>query len=233
MKKSNIKSRNQKETNERFVKLTDLFDHIKTQRTIENLSSIMTSSVDSENRKINRSHSKRNFESTSKIKRIKNTKTNSFRINENSKNLYLKYSMSSGSFDKMKAFEKPLLKQIKPKTHRKFMVERKQINLQSNSRDNSAKRQPSLTKTKPKNITLPEFKTDSRNLGITNPISRNLKSQQILKRNKSGVNILMKKRLANRTITDHGQNTSSHKSINQSGTSKFCFKICLSCKLSI
>lgn len=233
LKKTHIKSRNQKEINEKFVKLTDLFDQIKTQRTIENLSSIMTSSVDSERRQINRSHSKRNFESTSKIKRIKNTKTNSFKFNENSKHLYLKYSMSSGSFDKMKAFEKPLLKQLKPKTHRRFMVERKQINLQSSSRDNSAKRLPSLTKTKPKTITLPEFKSDSRNVGITNPVSRNLKSQQILKRTKSGVNILMKKRLGNRTITDHGQNTSSHKSINQSGTSKLYFKICLSCKLSI
>lgn len=51
--------------------------------------------------------------------------------------------MSSGSFNKIKTFESSCLKQPKTKNSRKFIIERKQINLQSNSREPSKTREKS------------------------------------------------------------------------------------------
>jgi hypothetical protein len=224
VRKTHIQSRNQ---TEKYTKLADLFGRVKGQGSTENLSSILTSSIDSKKRLTERSYSRRNFNSTSR-RGIKNTKTTTLKSFENVKNLYMKYSMSSGSLNKMKTYENPLFKENKIKRHRKFMVERKQINLQSKSRDNSLKRLQALSKAKPitktKTITLPEFKMGSRNLIACNNKSQILKTSQNLNRSKSGLTVLMKKRIRLTHIGDYSQNTSSHKSINQSGTSKLYHK---------
>jgi len=72
----------------------------------------------------------------------------SFKNLENSANLYLGHSMTSGSFNKMKAFEKPLLKQNRNKYNHKFLVERKQINLQSSKKEKSNTQREKLIKSR-------------------------------------------------------------------------------------
>ena len=60
----------------------------------------------------------------------------------------MKHSMSSGSFSKINVFESSWLKQSRVKNSRKFLIERKQINLQSNSREASKSREKSKTDSK-------------------------------------------------------------------------------------
>mmetsp|Transcript_4275 Transcript_4275/g.3586 ORF Transcript_4275/g.3586 Transcript_4275/m.3586 type:complete len:221 (-) Transcript_4275:46-708(-) len=110
--------------------------------------------------------------------------------------------MSSGSFNKMKAFEKPLLKNNRSKYNHKFLVERKQINLQSSKpRKLSKSKQPSL------NTSRDEVKDV---FSIKN--SRNPKP--VLRRTRTGLPAMFKN-----TFITRNSNL-NHKSINQSGTSK-------------
>lgn len=105
-KKKALKSRNQ--GIEKYTKLTELLSQIKTHRNKINLGGINESSLNS-SRNLNGSKKHLRYESRSnkkkKLKKLKYTKRF-----ENSPNLYLKHSMSSGNFNKMSAFEKPLLK---------------------------------------------------------------------------------------------------------------------------
>jgi hypothetical protein len=139
-KNSNIKSRNENQVFGNVVKVSDLFDMLKSQRSYNNLSGMLTSSIDSLTQEYLNSSKKYDFKVSKTKKRLKTNKTKSVRNSNNfMKSSYLKHSMSSGSFNKMKAFEKPLLKQSRSKYGRKFMIERKQINLHSNSRESSVK----------------------------------------------------------------------------------------------
>jgi len=91
--------------------------------------------------------------------REKSKKLKSIKKQENLTNLYLKHSMSSGSFNKILAYDKPLLKTNRSKYHNKFMVERKQINLQSNPRKSSKPKQNSISQNKIQPVTLSKSKT--------------------------------------------------------------------------
>lgn len=68
---------------------------------MNNLSAVLTSSMDSRDNSYNINKS---F-NTRPHKRVKKVKTKSFRTNDKSKFTYLKHSASSGSFNKLKAFE--------------------------------------------------------------------------------------------------------------------------------
>lgn len=165
---------------------------------MNNMSAILTTSIDSRND--NSYTQSKNYQTKPKPKRVKKVKTKSFRNVETkpAKSAYLKHSASSGSFNKLKAFEKPCLKQSRHKYGKKFMVERKQINLQSDSRENSKKRLDRLIKTSRAALNLvTTTKTNKTHLYSKNITSRNLKTSQVLHRTRSNITASM---LTNRSV---------------------------------
>ena len=103
---------------------------------------------------------------------------------------HLKHSSSSGSFNKLKGFEKPLLKNTRAKQPRQFMVERKQINLQNSGGEDSRSRADPLRKSKTKLTKLPLQKVNNTQLVRPGLSSRTLKSSTNLSRNLSNMYLL-------------------------------------------
>lgn len=100
---------------------------------------------------------------------------------------HLNHSSSSGSFNKLRGLEKPLLKHSRGKQQRQFMVERKQINLQNSGGEDSRSRMSSLRKSKTKLTKLPLQKINNTQMSRPALSSRTLKSSTNLRRNNSNI----------------------------------------------
>ena len=193
-----IKSRNDIHTLNKIIKVSDLFGLLKSQRSFNNISGMLTSSMDSKNH--DQANTSRQYDTKVKnTKRLKKTKTKSFRLREKPNNYsYLKHSLSSGSFNKMKAIEKPCLKQSRSKYGLQFMIERKQINLHSNSREVSKSRiEPVMKQSARKRNDFSINKLNTTQLVNPKNTSRNLNESKHLRRTKSGTIVGI---LTNRSI---------------------------------
>lgn len=178
--KSHSKSRNQENVAEKFIKLTELFEILKTQRNVNVLD--LTSSIDTKS--TNKSTlTKKTFENK-KEKPMRNIS----KIFQKKSNL--KHSASSGSFSKIKAFEKSILKQNREKYGRKYMIERKKINLQSKERDSSQSTlnlEQKLRDSKSRHKRTSTKKLNNSHLMKTSRSTRNLNPQSKLRRTMSGL----------------------------------------------
>ncbi|CAI2364188.1 unnamed protein product [Moneuplotes crassus] len=191
---------------ETYIKLKDSLGRGKTHRN-KNLSEIMGSSQNSSrNGYVN--YSINSFESNMK-KNLKKSRLKKKVLN--SPNIYLKHSISSGSFSKKRAYEKPILKHIMNahQNQNKFMVERKQINLHTKV-NKKVKKSDSFTRTKVK----PTLKSKAgflRNT-LTSVNSRNNLSSHNLCKNKTGTQNSF---TSKSTLSRNGLLT--NRSMNQSG----------------
>lgn len=202
---------------ERYIELNNTLSKQRTHRN-HNLSEIMRSSQNS-SRNGNVNYSGGNFETNYKRKL---RKTNIYKKPIDSANIYLKHSMNSGSFNKLKSFEKPLLKHLRSTQQNRFVVERKQINLQSKTRKKKSDSFRGMNKqiSKCRKDFLGNFKNlkDS-HLSSNSSSSRNLIKG--LRRNKTGLPASFRSK---NNISRNGNLIS--KSMNQSGNRKskiYCF----------